>query len=603
MSILEPSEEEIFNKPAIFEKEKVNLILSNVRLVIAKKKTIIKEMNYHLIEKIKYTKKDEPNPDEKTTSKFRILDAQENKIDITFKGVTSPEDLKKAVHILKQKKSEADSENQREQENSSASSDQKSSSDAKFDRYLYEKGDPPEDKILKAKILNQNPAALNLFKGLLQKQIATEDLFWVNFKLQMASQQSLTKYQQDGYSSRFLSEVVADSKSRGNQFSFTLDDSIKRQILRKKPRIAEKFISFMREKEKPSKKDENPMTPEEAENFFWQQYFAAQLRDSSYVKSKKDKDRSNIFDMIPIKDTVSFNENSRAKRARSLELSVRVGSLYEPINPIGNSSFGCGCGQGIFNKEHLPQLFQSTIDSYNIHSELSLIDNGILPDTTREIKDDDANNNDGNKRPLEMPLYMAPELDDLLTQKEPNLSSLKIKKAETDSQQPIAFGDEAKSFAAKICQFSDSFIKMPTPPQPPMKDAVIILRDMTGDQNNLYNYQKINSQRSPIYSGLEEVRNLKAQEQILLFLFWSNYLSQKPDQEKIEKLREEIDQLKQNIDRKKNMFMNDESKRALSPLYEEMSESLEKVLGLFDSRNNAQQVNELPANLDEFGFF
>ena len=46
MSVLDPSEEEIFNKPAYYEKKKANLILSNVRVVIADKKTIIQDINY-----------------------------------------------------------------------------------------------------------------------------------------------------------------------------------------------------------------------------------------------------------------------------------------------------------------------------------------------------------------------------------------------------------------------------------------------------------------------------------------------------------------------------------------------------------------------------
>ena len=604
MSILDPSEEEIFNKPAIFEKEKVTLILSNIRLVIAKKKAIIKDINYHLIEKIKYTKKDEPNPDEKTTSKFRILDAQENKIDISFKGVDSPENLKNAIRILKQKKAEADRDNYREQE--ADSSEHRSKSDTGFKGYQYAKGNPPSESKLKAKIFRQNPTVLSLYDNLSQKEIKNDNLFWVNFKAQLANQLSSEGNQQSGYSGRYLSEVVADdTKSRGNQFSFTLDDNIKRQILRKKTRVADRYISYMNEKEKAHKKDEDPELQHfEDENTFWQQYFATHLRDNSITKSRKDKDKYNIFDSVSIKDTICFNEKSRAKRAKNIELPARVGSLYESINPIDNSSYGCGCGQGIFNKELLPQLLQSTVDSYNIHSELSLIDNEILPDTTREINDNPQNDNQDDQNDKKQ---QEPELDDLKPQKEINLSTLntlnEVAKPPYEAVDPIVFKNEAERFANKFSDFNENFNKLPPPPQPPMRDAVIILRDMTGETSNFYNYNKINSQRTQIYYGLDEVRKHKIEEQVLLFLFWNNYLSAKPDQEFEQKIVEEIRDLKKVLTNEKNMLTNDESNRALSPLYDEMEDSIDQVLNLFTVGSTPQSVNIIPENLDEYSFF
>lgn len=601
MSILDPSEEEIFNKPAIYEKKKVSLILSNVRLVIAEKKTIIKEMNYHLIDKIKYTKKDDEKADEKTSVKFRILDAQENKLDISFKGVNSIEDLKSAVKILKQKKAEADNEYYGNQE---ATSDHKDKSDLQLEGYLFAKEEPPEESKLKAKIFKQNPIVFDVYKRLSDQNVTNDETFWVNFKSQLANQLSLEQYQQSGYSGRFLSEVDADvSKSRGNQFSYTLDDNIKRQILRKKPRVAEKLISFLKEKEKPSKKDPDPMTREEADIYFWQQYFAAGLRDTNPIK-KTDKKERNIFDTISTKDTVRFVENSRIKRAKSLELSVRVGSLYESINPIGNSAYSCGCGQGIFNKELLPQLLQEVIDSYNIHSELSLIDNKIIPDTTREINDQE---NDGNqKTPLEPPLYISPTLEDLLPSKEINYDSLSIvnavAKPPSEEIDPSTFHDEAQHFSDVLNAFNDSF-KLSSPPQPQKKEAEIILRDMTGDTTSFYNYNKINSQRSLIYTGLDEMRKHKIEEQILLFLFWSNYLNPKADQEKIDIILGEIRKLKESLTLEKKRISNLESNNALGPLYEEMDDSLDQVLNLFNNQANAPQANALPTNFDDYQFF
>lgn len=607
MSVLDPSEEEIFNKPAYYEKKKVNLILSNVRVVIADKKTIIQDINYHLIDKIKHTKKDYEKADEKTTVKLRIIDVQDNKFDISFKGVNSLEDLKVAVKIIKQKQKDIENENYGGHD--SGSSEHRGSSSTKFEGYLYEKGEPPGENKLKAIMLTQNPSVSDTFKHLGDKKILNPEAFWVNFKTQLADVLSLEDYQQEGYSGRFLSEVDADiSKSRGNQFSFTLNDNIRRQILRKKPRVAERFISFLREKEKPSKKEE-PMTKEEAEIVFWQQYFAAGLRDTSLIKSKKDKDKSNIFDTVSTKDTVCFNENSRAKRAKNLGLSVRVGSLYEPINPIGNASYLNGCGQGIFNKELLPQLLQGTIDAFNIHSELSLIDNKIIPDTTREIPDVDENTGE-HIEVIESPLYTEPQLDDLLPKEEITVDTLNIveniAKHPFEEVDPQEFKNEAEKFADNLFAFNQSFKRLIPPVQPQKKEAEIILRDMTGDLSHFYNYNK-NSQ----YFNLDEVLQLKIENQILLFLFWSNYLSPKIDKEKNEMILNEILQKEEFIAQRIKDYSNsqnsgfsksEESSRALIPLYEEMEDSLKRVLNLSDSQSTGQQSSTLPTNFNDYFF-
>ncbi|OHS95047.1 hypothetical protein TRFO_38785 [Tritrichomonas foetus] len=577
---LDPGEEEILSKKAIFEKEKVQMILTTVRLLIAKGKKNHKFIYYNQIEKIRYTKKDVPNPDEKTSVRFQVKDAHENKMDIAFKGVDSITNLNETIKILKQKKEEAHQNTTEEKHETKPSKSQSKRTEFDVDVTTIYQATKQTDTDIKAQILLNKDFSIakDLFDRLVQEKVISSDYFWSNYRSELANQASIEDHQQNGYSGRFLSEVTADSKSRGNQFSFTINSSIKRQILRKKPQIFNKYLTFLKERYDDQFKGLNP----EDESFFWQQYFSAQLFDLS-AKSQRKKKKENMFSDIPLQDSITFNEKARNRRMLLLEPSVRPESLYEMLP-----------GGGQCQKELLPHTFQSTVDAYNIHSELSLIDNGIIPDTTRDIPD---------LVMKEEPLKQHQQLDDLIPQKVITYKPLNIvqtvAKPIPEKIEPNVFRVNASQFAANLSDFANSFTRIPQPSEPDMRNSECILRDLTGDINIYVNYHNMNSQNR---ASLSEIRNFKAESQILLFQFWTAYLDPKRKDDAI-KLKDKIAEFRTKIESYKTSIPKADSARAITPLIDEIEESVDAVLRLYDTQGKAKSMDDLMStDLDKFFF-
>lgn len=83
---------------------------------------------------------------------------------------------------------------------------------------------------------------------------------------------SFTRYQESGYSSRILSNVVSYDSSGRIEYVFNFNLNEKRQILQKFPKTAAKYVSYMKELQEFKRNDINTITPFEADKLFWTEY-------------------------------------------------------------------------------------------------------------------------------------------------------------------------------------------------------------------------------------------------------------------------------------------------------------------------------------------
>ena len=563
MSILDPGEKLELKRKAIYKKEKVELNLTNIRLLILRKGSIELEVKYNQVDKIRYTKKDIPNPDEKTVVKFQIQDPQENKFEISFKGVDAQKNLQKAIRILKAKQEEARANNAKEAEK--VHQDEINARIKKIQQRPFYVAKIPTESVIESEFLIDHETIKQEFEYyVISQHLVNQSMFMNNFRGKLTEVAAKTEYQQAGYSTKFLSEVAADDKSRGNQFLFTINDSIKRQILRKKPQINSKYAEYYRHH---FKKDEDGISPED-ENNFWKQYFSAQLLDTTSKSRKKHGDNkdSNIFDNIKLKDSVKFNEKSRMKRFSILSPSVQPVSLYESLYGFGH-----------VNKELLPMSFQETVDAYNIHSELSLIENKIIPDTTISIPDDQE---------LQVTPFVAQEqIPDLSLPKEVHRRDLTMKN-DISKPEPALITDcdfrrEATKFAREMNEFENSFFQLAPPPKIQPREAEYLLRDYTGERT-----MNPRTHQSSFARNLEIMRQLKTKQQILLYLFWTNYLdsnskTKEASQKAAETFHDIISKFKDDLNDRKQRLPKDEDFHILNPLFEEMNDANQEVLNLY----------------------
>lgn len=294
------------------------------------------------------------------------FEIQKKQIQIKFQSESSFKDLKKAIEIIKLKTSDIKSGENENCENY-----------ANFESYIPEIIEAPSINNIKSKILHNNAHLSSLYQDLKQKnKLTNENLFWLNFKDQISKQMSFIRYQESGYSSRIISNVVSYDSSGRIEYDFNFNLNKKRQILQEFPKTAAKYVSHMKEPQEFKRNDVNTITPFEADKLFWTEYSRSCKEEND--KNNKAKLRRDF------KNEVCFNEISRAKRARNLDLSSQVVPLYGVINPIGSD-----CGQGIFDKYLFPHLHQPLVDGINIHSELSLIRSNLVMNTILEISNED----------------------------------------------------------------------------------------------------------------------------------------------------------------------------------------------------------------------
>ena len=121
--------------------------------------------------------------------------------------------------------------------------------------------------------------------------------------------------------------------------------------------------------------------------------------------------------------------------------------------------------------------------------------------------------------------------------------------------------------------------------------------DITPEQNDAYNYNKEGQENINIRNELNKLRTHKVELQILLFNFWNNYFSvKKENKDKALKLKDKIVEFQNMLDNEKTMS---KVSQQVSPLYEEMLDSIKKALDVYKKKivQNDEEFNSFFNNL------
>ena len=123
------------------------------------------------------------------------------------------------------------------------------------------------------------------------------------------------------------------------------------------------------------------------------------------------------------------------------------------------------------------------------------------------------------------------------------------------------------------------------------------MADITPKQNDAHNHNKDEQENINILNELNKLRTHKVELQILLFNFWSNYFSvKKENKNKALKLKDKIVEFQNMLNNEKTMS---KVSQQVSPLYEEMLDSIKKALDVYKKKivQNDEEFNSFFNNL------
>ncbi|KAH0793200.1 BSD domain (BTF2-like transcription factor, Synapse-associated proteins and DOS2-like proteins) [Histomonas meleagridis] len=543
---LEEGEKESYHDTAKYENKPARLIVTNKRVVIISKSEVVFEISYFQISNFKYQKKTIENPTNNTSTRFRIIDFDGNNHDVKFTGIESPNSLKKSVELIRSFWKKAKEEKEKEE---SIPEEEMQTPEEKEKKEAIVVS--PENRLYNE--LYQLDAVKNMYTELVESGIISNDEFWNNFKVESSEYTVHEAYQSPGYSGRLLSSVTAKSSEGSNNVTFFMTPEIVRQIFAKKPTVAKMHQKFLEE----NKTDDD--------GDFWFQYF----KKKEMKRQKRNDKEHNIFKNVKI-DTLKFDEIAQSKRYKQLEPASISGPIGEEIPGMGN-----------FNKESLPSLSDRKISNMNTHSELALIENGVVPNTIE-------NGEIPSERPLNVPNYF----EDLIPREEIPVKNLVIeekKKQENEVLEPASeFAQCAGEFADMMSCYESNFLSLPLPVVADFANARCVLKEITPEQNTFFAYSQENLRDMRIRNEVDKLRTHKMEQQILLYHFWNNYFGVKQEnKEKALRLKQKIEEFKEMLHNEMHSIPTETLQQQVSPLYKEMEESIEKVLSLYQEKHQA----------------
>ena len=536
--VLGEDEREIYHDIGEYNKKKVKLVITNKRVIGIMNSEVIFEVYYSEFANFKYQRKLVENQEKSNSARFKIIDINKKNYDFKFVGPESVDSLKKSVDIIKGYRKICKNErNKPEAEESDNEKEEKK-----------EKEMAPEERLCNE--LYQLEGIKNMYEELVEKtEIIGNDEFWSNFKVVKSEYVVQDIYQETGYSGKMLSKVSAMSSEGSNNVIFYMTPESVRQIFAKKPIVAKMHKEFLQEHK------------EEGDSDFWFQYFMKK----EFSKQRKN-DKENIFKNVEL-ESLKFNPNARLRRYNKLEPSAIAGRMYE-----------CLPGQGTFNKESLPTFYVKKIYSTNMHSELALIENKVVPSIIKE-----------NDEISEIKLVEPNYFEDLKPKTNIEIKNLFMVEKKNDNhdqhfdEPSEEFDESANSFASIMNEYKYSFSKIPLPYEAVFdKESHYVLGDITPEQNDAYNYNKEGQENINIRNELNKLRTHKVELQILLFNFWNNYFSvKKENKDKALKLKDKIVEFQNMLNNEKTMS---KASKQVELLYSEMLDSIEKALDVYKKK-------------------
>jgi hypothetical protein len=554
---LEPGEEKILEEQAIHHKKPCTIVVTSARILIYQDPGILTEFPLATV-KFKRSKAPEELTPESIV-KFRVISEVDGRsADVSWKGTNSYSLLTRVVKTAMsvQKQAQARTPLQEPVE-----------FPADFQPRVLEPPDPRE-------LLLSHPFISSMYHSLVTKEVITGPEFWETFKSDLIARDVDPSFQMAGYPSANFAQISAENSLKANEVRYSLTEQVFTQIFRKKPQVAQAWRRWVWQHQSP----EFPkgISPEDEEQF-WTEYMRAM--DASKTRGHADKKRPaeelGFFAGIKLEDQVAFDSISLLRRLRALPPDVWVGPLHESQ-----------VGSGVFNKEELPSLFAKTIDSLNMHSELVLIETGVVPDTTTRCGEQQV-----------VPLPRTRPLEDLVGSPAPRWKELHINDA---SVRRTVVADDGSSlaaaagrFAAIVGDYADGFLRVPDAPQLSSKDAGCVLNDMTRERGT--DFEAGTDTKGDIRDAMDTARDLRLEQQVLLSQFWRANDGKGPKADKIrDRLREHDAKA---TDERKRLYSR-ELKNALFPTYDDMKRLYLKVAELCDPKPAA-----MPDDPFAFDFF
>ncbi|EAX93309.1 hypothetical protein TVAG_277140 [Trichomonas vaginalis G3] len=429
--------------------------------------------------------------------------------------------------------------------------------------YLTLKESKPIPKVSKDQVDN-TPLELRIFNELcvnnktlasilntkddLSNQFFTDN--FNNFESEIISIFAKHRSQIIGYSSKDQWQLSqkADTTSGANISKYSLDEQTIRQIFRRHPKFHEEYKKLS--------------TPEEQEKFFSEKFI-------DHIRKYNDITQlTNIEDI----DIEHFNPQDTQYRFKQLEICCNIEKLGDTYTY-----------SGIFDKDTMKPPETITLTDVSTHTELVLIELGVIPDTSK-------NKTDINKY-KNMPIERIDSLAaDLSVPEEIKYTPFCVDKSKLFQQSYTAPSQEEwtssiDAFNSELHQAHQSF----TDAKCNFNQFRTVLIEMT-IKSQLLNDYDISALTEEQISLIEKFAEFYSELEIYAFTYWKA-IDKKAAQIQTQ-IREKVQNLK---DRVQRFVRTSDEKMLLNSLFDNMNSIIDPILG-------GKTFAQLPQNTNATGF-
>jgi hypothetical protein len=379
--------------------------------------------------------------------------------------------------------------------------------------------------------------------------------FWEIFRLELAGQETDRSFQTSGYSTQMLSDVAADSSSKATPLRYTMTKDARRQIFRKKPEIGNLYRRWVYEHN--SRDYPDGISPEDDAEF-WRSYFIAVGTANS--RSARNAPEQTIFSGVKLDDTVRFEAKLRFVRYRSLEPCVMVGPMFEEPPGCGNFSLD----------DLRSNVWNTDLEAFNVHSEIALIETGVISDTTRphaEIWSKQFGEADGMSDLVEIDVAKGREL----RIRDASVDQLAVREKAGQLEQA------AGQFAVQIEDYAARFAQVGPPPPATEEDASLVLADMT--LSDEYDGGTGACADEMLSYAVARLRRHALMQQTLLCQFWRlSQNTKENDRAKLNAVTEGLNSLHELISNEWQDIGDPELLKRVAPVYTDLDRALLAVI-------------------------
>ena len=255
--------------------------------------------------------------------------------------------------------------------------------------------------------------------------------------------------------------------------------------------------------------------------------------------------------------------------------------LVEKTNILSDKDFPEGLQENINeqkkkvifldNKEEKPDDFQVFDMLKNGKKKEPIVNNTSF----EEINDYSQQFLNGENIPFSIDHFQEDEKEETSVE---NANNYNFKRKEYEVSDELK--SDCNEFVNIIRSYNDSFNSIPILNQGDFKDAIQILDEITPNNVNFLKFETKDFNNIEIKQGLDILKTHKFEEQLLLYHFWINYNDNSAQsKEKAKRLQLKINEFNQILQAEKQQILS-QNYKYLSPIYEEIEFSINKVLSL-----------------------